>query len=135
SDRPERPCLEPRSPRPMPGLQSPPSYGRMPAASASAGAWRQCMAIEQSGRPGPDLSGQVVLITGAGRGLGRSLALHLSRCGAKVGLSDIDPDSCRQTADLVAKEGGTAWPLPADLSSQAAFEQVAADLAKAAGRI
>ena len=93
------------------------------------------MATEPVRRAGPDLSGQVVLITGAGRGLGRSLALHLTRCGAKVGVSDIDPDSCRQTADDVAKEGGTAWSLPADLSSQAEFERIAADLAKAAGRI
>ena len=93
------------------------------------------MATEQSGRAGPDLSGQVVLITGAGRGLGRSLALHLSRCGASIGVSDIDAETCRQTTDDVKAQGGAAWSLPADLSSQAAFEQVAAQLAKAAGRI
>ena len=35
----------------------------------------------------PDLKGLVVLITGAGRGLGRSAALHLCRCGAIVGVA------------------------------------------------
>ena len=93
------------------------------------------MEHDQRGRAGPDLSGQVVLITGAGRGLGRALALHLSRLGAKAGVSDIDPDTCRRTADDVAKEGGTAWSLPADLSSRAGFEAIAAELAQAAGRI
>jgi 3-oxoacyl-[acyl-carrier protein] reductase len=83
----------------------------------------------------PDLSGQVVLITGAGRGLGRSLALHLSRLGAVVGVSDIDADNCRAVADEVRGQGGTAYPLPADLSGQPAFEAVAAALAKQAGRI
>ena len=46
----------------------------------------------------PDLSDQVVLITGAGRGLGRSAALHLARCGAVVGVADIDGASAAETA-------------------------------------
>ncbi len=83
----------------------------------------------------PDLAGQVVLITGAGRGLGRSLALHLSRCGAVVGVADIDAASCVQTADAVKALGGTAHAFPADVSGRAAFEALAAGLARAAGRI
>ena len=83
----------------------------------------------------PDLSDQVILITGAGRGLGRSLALHLSRCGAVVGLSDIDSDGCRETAGLVRDAGGVAHAYPADLSSQLLFQGVAEALAETAGRI
>ncbi len=83
----------------------------------------------------PDLTGQIVLVTGAGRGLGRSLALHLSRCGAVVAAADIDPETCRKTADEVRDQGGQAYAFPADLSGQAAFEGVAAALAKEAGRI
>ena len=83
----------------------------------------------------PDLSGQSVLISGAGRGLGRSLALHLSRCGAVVGVSDIDEENCRQTAADVRNAGGVAHAYPADLSGQAAFAGVAAAFAKDAGRI
>lgn len=90
---------------------------------------------EATGAVRPDLSGQVVLVTGAGRGLGRSLALHLAGCGAVVGLSDIDEGGCRDTAEMVRQERGTAHALPADLSGQAAFAEVAAALATAAGRI
>jgi NAD(P)-dependent dehydrogenase (short-subunit alcohol dehydrogenase family) len=54
----------------------------------------------------PDLSDQVVLITGAGRGLGRSVALHLSRCGAVVGVADIDGAGAADTAAKVKAAGG-----------------------------
>ena len=54
----------------------------------------------------PDLSDQVVLITGAGRGLGRSAALHLARCGAVVGVADIDGASAEETASKVKAAGG-----------------------------
>ena len=54
----------------------------------------------------PDLSDQVVLITGAGRGLGRSAALHLARCGAVVGVADIDGASAAETASKVKAAGG-----------------------------
>ncbi len=37
-----------------------------------------------------DLSEQSILITGAGRGLGRSVAEKLASCGATVGLVDVD---------------------------------------------
>jgi NAD(P)-dependent dehydrogenase (short-subunit alcohol dehydrogenase family) len=83
----------------------------------------------------PDLSDQVVLITGAGRGLGRSLALHLSRCGAVVGLADVDEEGCRAAADEVRDAGGVAHAFPADMSSQLLFQGVAEALAERTGRI
>ncbi len=53
----------------------------------------------------PDLSDQVVLITGAGRGLGRSAVLHLARCGAVVGVVDIDGASAADTVSKVKAQG------------------------------
>src|SRR5690242_7812071 len=83
----------------------------------------------------PDLSSQFVLISGAGRGLGRSVAQHLARCGAVVGVSDIDAATCEETAQLVREAGGQAHSYPADLGKQAAFHEVGAAFAKVGSRI
>jgi 3-oxoacyl-[acyl-carrier protein] reductase len=82
-----------------------------------------------------DLTGQVILISGAGGGLGRSAARHLARCGAIVGVNDIDTARCEETVGLITAEGGQAHSLPADLSSRDSFLAVAARLAASAGRI
>jgi len=83
----------------------------------------------------PDLSDQVVLITGAGRGLGRSAALHLSRCGAVVGVADIDGASAEDTASKVKAAGGKALSYTCDVAGQQAFAAMAADFAERCGRI
>lgn len=83
----------------------------------------------------PDLSSQYVLISGAGRGLGRSVARHLAQCGAVVGVTDIDAASCDETAQLVQKDGGKAHSYPADAGKRAAYLEVAATFAKVGSRI
>eukprot|EP00095_Tigriopus_kingsejongensis_P006515 maker-scaffold172_size289735-snap-gene-1.26 protein:Tk06515 transcript:maker-scaffold172_size289735-snap-gene-1.26-mRNA-1 annotation:"short-chain dehydrogenase reductase family 16c member 6-like" len=50
------------------------------------------------------LSGQVVVITGAGHGIGRELALQCARLGAIVACWDIDPVSCAETSAMINKE-------------------------------
>ena len=51
------------------------------------------------------LDGKVAVITGSGRGIGRAAALLFAREGARVVVSDIDPDSADETAADIAKEG------------------------------
>jgi meso-butanediol dehydrogenase / (S,S)-butanediol dehydrogenase / diacetyl reductase len=82
-----------------------------------------------------DLSAQTVLITGAGRGLGRSVAETLARCGAAVGLVDLDATSCQTAADDIRRSGGTALAYVADVADRAAFARAAAQLAAERGRI
>jgi 3-oxoacyl-[acyl-carrier protein] reductase len=83
----------------------------------------------------PDLSSQYIFISGAGRGLGRSVSRHLARCGAVVGVSDIDVASCNETAQLVREAGGQAHSYPGDLGRRATFLEAAAAFAKVGGRI
>ena len=83
----------------------------------------------------PDLSDQAVLITGAGRGLGKSAALHLARCGAVVGVADIDGPSAEATVSTVKAAGGKAHSYSCDVAGQRAFAAMASDFAERCGRI
>ena len=51
------------------------------------------------------LQDKVAVVTGAGSGIGRSVALAYAREGAKVIVSDMDEDSGRDTVDLISGEG------------------------------
>ena len=44
------------------------------------------------------LEGQVVLVTGAGRGMGKAIAARLASDGARVAVTDVDQDSAQSTA-------------------------------------
>jgi len=77
-----------------------------------------------------ELEGQSVLITGAGRGLGRAAAELLASCGAHVAVCDIDAASAAETARAIG-----AKDYAFDASDRAAFMAAAADFAKAQGRL
>ncbi|MHC4913493.1 MAG: SDR family oxidoreductase [Planctomycetota bacterium] len=51
-----------------------------------------------------DLKGKRAVVTGAGSGLGRSIAAGLSRAGAMVGLLDIDGKSAEEASAIIKKE-------------------------------
>jgi 3-oxoacyl-[acyl-carrier protein] reductase len=62
------------------------------------------------------LDGKRALVTGGGRGIGREIALMLADAGCDVGVSDIDLDGARSTADDVRSKGRRALALRADVS-------------------
>jgi NAD(P)-dependent dehydrogenase (short-subunit alcohol dehydrogenase family) len=71
-----------------------------------------------------DLTGQVALVTGASRGLGRGFAVGLARAGANVGVTARSVDDLNETARLVEAAGGRAVAVPADVSSRADVDRV-----------
>ncbi len=83
----------------------------------------------------PDLSGRHVFITGAARGLGRSVAEKLASCGATVAVTDIDADGCEEVASDIRAADGAALAYPVDVAVREQFMQAAAEFAEACGRI
>jgi NAD(P)-dependent dehydrogenase (short-subunit alcohol dehydrogenase family) len=59
---------------------------------------------------------QVVLITGAGKGIGRALALAFARAGALVAANDLTPANLDETLEEIKAEGGMARAYIADVA-------------------
>lgn len=81
------------------------------------------------------LEDKVVLICGAGPGMGRSVAVHAAREGAKVALVARTPATLEETALLVGREGGEALCLPADACDPAAVQSAVDTVLRHHGRI
>ena len=72
------------------------------------------------------LAGKRALVTGAGSGIGRAIALAFAREGARVQSSDINPDTAHETARMIAEAGGTATGLHCDAADPNAVRQAIA---------
>lgn len=68
------------------------------------------------------LKNKVVVITGAGSGIGRACATAFAGAGARLIIADINLDSAEETAQQIISEGGIAYAIEADVSDPASVE-------------
>lgn len=90
------------------------------------------------------LEGKVVAVTGAGRGIGREIALLAAREGAMVVVNDLggseggegaDVGPAQEVVDLIRSEGGAALVNGADISDPAGASSIVEDAVRAYGRL
>ena len=82
-----------------------------------------------------DLSGQVAVITGSSRGIGRASAELLARLGAKVVISSRKADACKEVADSINKSGGDAHVIACNISHRNEVEALISGATRHYGKI
>ena len=82
-----------------------------------------------------DLSGKAALITGAGGGICRAIAVAFAEAGASVACADIDAASAGETARLVGAAGGKSIAKSCNVADQAEVAAAAAAAHDALGRL
>ena len=78
---------------------------------------------------------KVILITGAGGGLGSVMAQLLCDNGAKVIIVDLDADKGQQTADAIVAAGGQAWFVQAGVTSESDWKAAVDKAVETCGRL
>lgn len=78
---------------------------------------------------------KVVVITGAGSGIGRATALILAKAGARVFVTDYDEASAEETTAQVIQAGGTAKAMRVDVTIESEVEAMVNAAVEAFGKI
>jgi NAD(P)-dependent dehydrogenase (short-subunit alcohol dehydrogenase family) len=82
-----------------------------------------------------DLTGQVAVITGSTKGIGRAIAEEMARAGSKVVISSRKPEACEEVATAIVKEGHEAIAIACHIGRRADCEALIAETRAKWGRI
>ena len=81
------------------------------------------------------LQGKVALVTGAGRGIGRAVALMLAQSGCHVILSARTVEQLQAVEQEIKDHNGAVFALPADLTDDAAVQKLATESGRVFGAV
>lgn len=108
----------------------------IPGSTSEVGSTSVAAQPKQSARTAKPLSGQVAIVTGGARGIGRAIAVRLAKEGANVAICDIaaqinsvpyplaTPQDMKETVRLIEAEGVRALSVQADVRSRQQMENV-----------
>lgn len=85
--------------------------------------------------PRYNLDGQVAIVTGAGRGIGRAIALRLAREGCLVTVADLDGETAAQVAAEIREEGGQSLAHQADVTSKEEVDRMVGETCEQFGSL
>ena len=81
------------------------------------------------------LADKTALVTGAGGGIGKAVALYFAAEGARVAVLDLHQDAAQQTCAEIKQQGGAAMALAADVGDPAAVKRGIEDVARQMGTL
>jgi len=81
------------------------------------------------------LDDKIAIITGSGRGIGKSIATLMMKQGAKVVITDINEETCKSTAAELKAEGGEVIGVPCNVTQSESIEKMVEAVLNQWGRI
>jgi 3-oxoacyl-[acyl-carrier protein] reductase len=90
---------------------------------------------KNSGNASGSVKDQVAIVTGSGRGIGRAIAEVLMGAGARIVISDINPEVTAATAKELKDAGGQVIGVPCNVTDSASVDKMVEEVIKEWGRI